>query len=405
MATFSYKAIGPDKKVFTGEISAGDREEAAKFITKNGASLILVREVRHRGLIKGAVPAIEKITFCRYLSVMLSTGLSLSEGIEVLRTETKNPLMAKVLGDMSYNLEQGVELSRIFERYPDVFEPYFLTLTHAGEVSGKLADVFTYLETELRAEYNLSTKVKGALIYPAIVFAAMIGIGVLMFFFVLPQIGRVFLSLKMPLPAFTRYLFTFSITLQRQFVPIILLSVLAAVGGFFALRSKRVRTVFVHAARPVPLIRNLVKKIDMARFCRIFSTLIKSAVPITEALELSLNLLTWPQYRQLALSFPDEMKKGKTLSGLFKESKSFPPLLVQMMAAGERTGTIDTTLADLAGFYEQEVEEEVKSLTQIIEPVLMLFVGIAVGGMILSIIAPIYSVVGNFQQAAGTPGR
>lgn len=401
MASFSYKALGTDKKVTNGQIAAKTKEEAAHLITKTGLSPLVVREVHDSSFIKGTVPQIEKITFCRYLSVMMSTGLSLSEGIDVLRSETKNPLMAKILGDMSYNLEQGQELSVIFERYPDVFEPYFLILTRSGEVSGKLSEVFQYLESELRAEYSLNTKVKGALIYPAIVFTAMIAIGTLMFFFILPQIGRVFLSLKLPLPALTKFLFTLSIAMSKQVLPIFIGAIVFTGLGIYAARKPFMKSLLVHMIRPIPLIRNLIKKIDLARFCRIFSTLIKSAVPITDALELSLNLLTWPQYKQLAKTFPEDIKKGKSLSVVFKEVQAFPPLLVQMIAAGEKTGTLDATLSDLASFYEQEVEEEVKSLTQVIEPVLMLFVGIAVGGMILSIIAPIYSVVGNFQQAAG----
>jgi type II secretory pathway component PulF len=178
-------------------------------------------------------------------------------------------------------------------------------------------------------------------------------------------------------------------------------------GGLFAfsLRKREVRDFLFRLIRPVPMVHNLLKKIDMARFCRIFSTLIRSAVPITEALEISLAALSMPELRAMTTVFPDEIKKGKSLSTTVKESNLFPSLVVQMMTAGEKTGTMDAVLADLATFYEEEVEEEVKGLTQIIEPVLMLFVGIAVGVMILSIIAPIYSVIGNFQSAAGGGAR
>lgn len=404
MANFSYKAVDASRRISTGQLSAKTRDEAAEILAKNGLSPLVIKEITSQMTIKGSVPAIEKITFCRYLSVMLSTGLSLSEGIDVLRKETKDPLMERILSDMSYNLEQGQQLSAIFERYPGVFEPYFLTLTRAGEVSGKLADVFRYLETELRAEYGLAAKVKGALIYPAIVFIAMLAIGIMMFFFILPQIGKVFLSMKLPLPAPTQFMFTASIALSKQFIPIMISAVVLAGIGALLFRRREVRDVLFMLIRPIPIIRNLIQKIDLARFCRIFSTLIRSAVPITEALEISLLTLSWYQFRALAKIMPEEVKKGRSLSSIVREDKVFPSLVVQMIAAGEKTGTLDATLSDLAGFYEQEVEEEVKSLTQIIEPVLMLIVGIGVGVMILSIIAPIYSVVGNFQQAAGGPG-
>jgi len=261
--------------------------------------------------------------------------------------------------------------------------------------------VFTQLEIELRAEYSLASKVKGAMMYPAIIFVAMIGMGILMFFFVLPSIGKVFLSLNLPLPAPTRLLFTLSIAFSKQIIPVVMLTVLSLIGGFFALRSQQVRDMLLSALGLIPFIRRLIQKIDLARFSRIFSTLMKSAVPITDALEISLSLLSWKDYRNLKITIPEQIRKGRTLASSMKEQKVFPSLVVQMIAAGEKTATIDSTMADLATFYEGEVEEEVKGLTQIIEPVMMLLVGVAVGVMILSIIAPIYSVVGNFQQAAG----
>lgn len=397
---FTYKAIDSHKKILSGTQAAKTRDEVAQVLSKKGLSPLIIREIPERTTVKGTIPIVDKIVFCRYLATMLSSGLSLSEGIDVLHEETKNPLMRRILGDMSYSLEQGQQLSSVFERYPNVFEPYFLTLTRAGELSGTLSDIFKYLEVELRAEYNLNSKVKGALLYPIIVFAAMIGIGILMFFFVLPQIGKVFLNLKLPLPALTRALFQISIVLSNQMLPIFVSTIILAIATFFLLKKKEIRQKLFFFIRPIPLVRNLIKEVDMARFNRIFSTLLHSAVPITEALEISLTSLSWFEYRRLAHVIPAEIRKGKTLSTVIKESRVFPTLVAQMISTGERSGSLDTTLADVASFYEQEVEEELKSLTQILEPVLMLLVGIAVGAMIISIIAPIYSVVGSFQQAA-----
>jgi type II secretory pathway component PulF len=146
MPNFSYKALDSAKQIVSGSSPGRNRQEVAQFLTKKGLTPLTVREIPERVTVKGTVPAIDKITFCRYLGTMLSSGLSLSEGIDVLRDETKHPLMRRILGDMSYSLEQGQQLSSVFERYPHVFEPYFLTLTKAGEVSGKLAEVKQNLE-------------------------------------------------------------------------------------------------------------------------------------------------------------------------------------------------------------------------------------------------------------------
>lgn len=403
MAQFSYKALSDKKKIIEGTIVGKSKDEVANLLARRSLVPLSIKQATDKVFVHGVIPQIEKITFCRYISVMLSSGLPLSEGIEVMRAETKHPLLKKILSDMSYSLEQGQQLSTIFERYPDTFESYFLTLTRAGEMSGKLAEVFKYLESELRAQYSLGSKVKGALLYPTIVFTAMLGIGFLMFFFVLPQIGKVFLNLRLPLPGITKALFQFSIALSSLMVPIIIGFVVIGIAGFFLLKNKKFRTLLLYFVTPLPFVRNLIIKVDMARFTRIFSTLIRSAVPITEALEISLSSLSWPSFRARATFLPNEVRKGKALSEVLKVERIFPTLMIQMVAAGEKSASLDTTLADLATFYEQEVEEELKNLTQILEPVLMLLVGAGVGAMILSVIAPIYSVVGSFQNAA-TPG-
>lgn len=401
MATFFYKALDGEKQLLVGSLAAASREEAAQFLAKKGLSPVTVKEGTETVQVHGRIPLVEKITFCRHLSVMISSGLSLSEGVEVLHAETKHPLMKRILSDIAYGLEQGLQLSTIFERYPEVFESYFLTLTRAGEVSGNLGAVFKYLEQELRSEYQLNSKVKGALMYPAIVFVAMIGIGILMLFFVLPQLAKVFLNLNLPLPLYTKIIFQTSLVISGQAIPVAGGAVLGLILIVIGIRQKWIQEILIRLIQPIPFILHLVQKIDLARFSRIFSTLIRSAVPITEALEISLTSLTWYRYRRLARILPDEIRKGKSFATTVREQKIFPSLMVQMVTAGEKTASLDSALADLATFYEQEVEEELHNLTQILEPLLMLLVGVGVGVMILSIIAPIYSIVGNFQSAAG----
>ncbi|MBI4058248.1 type II secretion system F family protein [Candidatus Gottesmanbacteria bacterium] len=399
MPQFTYKALDQYKRIQEGRLSAKTKFEIAQLLGKQNLTPVSIKQLPENSANRRTLPAIEKITFCRYLSTMLASGLSLTEGLNVLREESKHPVLRSVLADMSYSLEQGQELSTVFERYPNIFEPYFLTLTKAGEVSGKLADVFKYLESELRSEYSLIAKIKGALLYPIIVFSAMIGIGVLVFFFVLPQIAKVFLKLKLNLPFYTSFLFNASIKLQGFFWHFMIAGAATLIGGYFAFKKPKVRMLLFYLIQPIPLIRELIKRVDMARFNRIFSTLLKSAVPITDALEISLKSLSWYEYKNLSSVLAEEIKKGKSFESVIRNRKIFPTLMVQMVAAGEKTGTLDETLSDLASFYEEEVEEELKNVTAVIEPVMMLLVGIAVCGLILSIIAPIYSVIGSLQQA------
>ena len=398
MANFNYKVIKPDNSLETGTISAKDKKEAAEMLKRKKLKPISILQERKSKNLTGNIPTIDKINFVRHLSTILKSGISLSEGMIILQEEVKHPVMKKLLLDISYSLDQGQQLSTIFARYPNIFNNVFITLTGAGEVSGNLAETFKYLEKEIRAEYDLSQKIKGALLYPSIIFIAMLGISILMFFFILPQIAKVFTSMKLPLPTFTRILFKSSLIASQHTWIIISGIIVFLIGIFLFLKSEKGKKTILGIISPLPFIKNILKQLDLARFTRIFSTLIKSAVPITEALDISLSTMTWKNYQNLNQKIGEQIKKGKNISTAFKSAEDFPVILIQMIAAGEKSGSLDTNLEDLSKFYAQEVEESVKKATTLLEPMLMLIVGIGVGGIILSIIAPLYSVVGSLQD-------
>lgn len=398
MPNFSYKAADSQQKVVEGTLVAPNPEEVAQVLRKQGLNTILVKEAKAQAKVAGNLPPVEKISLCRYLSTMLSSGVSLTSGIPALKKESKNPLMRQILDDILYALERGQPLSNTFANYPKVFEKFFITMVRSGEVSGTLAESFKYLERQLRSEYSLSQKIKSSMIYPAIVFISMMGIGFLMFFFVLPQIGKVFLTMTIPIPKFTRTIFTISLTAVRYRYAIIAMIILMMIGLFLFIKKPAGKRFVLALISPLPVVSRLLQQIDIARFCRIFSTLVASAVPITDALDIALSSLNHPRYRNLATSITQQVTHGKSIADAFSNSQLFPAMLTQMLSAGEKSGTIDTSLADLADFYEEEVEEAVKKVTQLLEPIVMLLVGIGVGAMILMIIAPLYSVVGNLQM-------
>jgi len=397
MPNFSYKAVSSDNQLINGTITAPSASEVNAELSKKNLKPISIREEKTIKSSHSTLPAIDKITFCRYVTTMLSSGLSLNEGISVLKNETKHPVMKQILNDILYNLERGNQLSQSLAMYPKVFDTFFIALVKSGEISGTLEKSFKYLESGIRSEYSINQKIKGAMIYPAVILSAMFGIGGLMLFFIMPQIGKVFLSMTIPIPPITRTIFQFSVTMSLYRLPIIIGVLFLLIGLFLFFKQPLGKKILLTLIKPLPVISNLLQQMDIARFCRIFSTLISSAVPITESLEITLNSLTEPKYRAMSKKVVSEVMQGKTIAGTFREHQAFPPLLIQMIASGEKSGTLDSTLADLATFYEEEVTEAVKKSTELIEPILMLFVGIGVGAMILSIIAPMYSVVGSFQ--------
>jgi type IV pilus assembly protein PilC len=398
MPIFIYKASDSHNALVEGTMSAPTAEEVAINLKKKNLDPISIKVNIIASKHTGSLPIVEKITFCRYTSTMLESGLSLSEGMPVLKDESKNKVMRQIITDIVYHLEQGHTLSIALENYPKVFDKFFITLVKAGEVSGTLGSSFKFLEEQLRAEYSLSQKVKSALMYPAVIVVAMIGIGSLMAFFILPQIGEVFLRMTIPLPALTKTLFTTAVTVAKYRIPIMLGGLFASIMLIIFFRRPLGKKVIFKLISPIPVVNRLIQKIDMARFCRIFSTLIASAVPITDSLTIALSSLSHPHYAKISPQVIDSIMHGKSMAGTFKELKVFPPLLIQMILAGEKSGTLDSSLKDLADFYEEEVSEAVKKSTQLIEPIIMLIVGIGVGAMILAIIAPLYSVIGNLQE-------
>lgn len=398
MPLFIYKATDANNQIVEGTVVAPTAEEVSQVLKRKVLVPVSIAQKEKRLKADKALPTIEKITFCRYMSSMLNSGLSLTEGIPVLKEETKNPLMRQILDDIMYHLEQGQALSIALQAYPNAFDKFFLTLVKSGEVSGTMGDSFKYLEQKLRAEYALSQKLKSAMVYPAVVVMAMLGIGYLMLFFILPQIGEVFLKMTIPLPEFTRLIFTFAIAIAKFRYPLIGVSLLGAILLIYFMKQDKGKKLIIKAIAPMPVINSLLMQMDIARFCRIFSTLVKSAVPIIEALEIALSSLSHPKYLMLHDAVTEKVRQGKTVAAAFRENPAFPGMLIQMIAAGEKSGTLDEALADMSRFYEEEVEEAVKKSTQLLEPLLMLGVGIGVGAMILAIIAPLYSVVGNLQD-------
>lgn len=398
MPTFTYRAVTTTNAITTGTVTAPSAAEVGTELQKQGLRPISVREEMTIKSSQSSLPPVERITFCRYVATMLTSGLSLSEGISVLKDESKHPVMKQILNDILYHLERGQSLSQALALYPRVFDTFFIALVKAGEISGTMAESFKYLEEELRADYALSSKIKGALMYPGFIFAAMLGIGGLMVFFIMPSIGKVFLNMSIPIPAATRFIFESSLKLAAIRIPIVIGIIAVAIAAFLFVKNPKGKEILIKVISPIPVIKGLLQKIDIARFCRIFSTLIASAVPITESLEISLSSLANPQYKRMTRAVVGAVTQGKTIAVVFKEHKAFPPLLIQMIAGGEKSGTLDKTLGDLASFYEEEVEEAVKKATALLEPILMLGVGIGVGGMILSIIAPMYSVVGSLSH-------
>lgn len=402
MSLFRYKATEKNGQIKEGVVTAKTKSEAVILLRSAGLSPLVIKKTDHAPFPfwkrKIRISLLEKADFCRYLGTMIAAGLPIGEAIDVILEETTHPGMKKVLAELKYGLQSGESLSSILSKYPQVFDEVFLALVKTGEESGTLEKSLDYLARQLYADYELRQKVKGALYYPMVVVTAMIAVGLLMLTFVIPRVARVFLKMKIPLPLPTRIFLQLSLFLGANWLFFLAGIFFLVILLFLLFQRPTGKKIFHWLYSHLPVISRLINQLDLARFNRTLSTLLRSGVPIIESLRVASASLTQKKYLAFAKTFEKEISRGVSLSTILRKSDSvFPSMMVRLIAAGEKTGKLEELLLDLALFYEAEVTLGLKNMIDLLEPTLMIVIGVAIGAMVLSIIGPIYSLIGSLQ--------
>lgn len=414
MPIYSYiarSAAGEEKK---GQMEAKDEFELAKILRQDNIFLIsskLAEEASKAknimGSVSGAlkflqfkrgVPAAEKMIFSRNLSVMIGAGLALTRAIETLAKQTTNEKFKSILTSITSEIQKGKPFSDAMEAHSNIFGDLYINMIRSAEAAGNMEDVLKLLAKQLKKEYDLKRKVKGAFTYPAVILVAMTGIGTLMMLFVVPNLAKTFNELGVQLPLSTRIIIgisEFGVNYWYFFIAIIA-GLIYSVVLFF--RTKFGKDTADTILLKTPMIGSLTKKINSARFARTLGSLLDGGVPIMKSLEIVSKAIPNHYYNESLKTAIDEVQKGKPLSQtLEKYSELYPPLVTQMIAVGEETGAVTDILKRLAMFFESEVSESTKNMSTIIEPFLMIIIGIVVGFFAVSMMQPMYSIVGAIQ--------
>ena len=401
MSTFRYKATNKENRLVVGTIAAGNEKEAETFLRDKELKPLVVKKEKTRWVLFGgkSFPTKEKVLLCRYLSLMINAGIPLSEGFDLLITGTKNVTVQRFLEDVSSATRSGKSLFASFSKYRSYFGEVFLAMIKTGETSGTLSESLSYLGRQFQDEENLRQKILSAMLYPIIIISLMVVIGFGIFSFVLPRMAKVFLRLNLDMPFFTKLMFQASLFMEKNFLVVAGILAVLAIVSVVMITSKKGRAVIFFLLMHFPLAKKLILEYNLVRFTQSLSALIKGGVAITEALELSLRALSFVNATELADKFNKKLTQGLPLSVVFAESPIFPPLMSQMVAVGEKTGNLEKMLADLSSFYQEEVENSLKNFVTALEPILMIFVGVGVGVMVISIISPIYSLIGKLQTS------
>lgn len=342
------------------------------------------------------VSLVEKIMFTRNLAEMSGAGLSLPRALKTLARQSKSQFFQETIIQIADDVRKGQSLASSFSKQPKIFNEFFVNMIKVGELSGNLEQVLKILSSQMKKDHDLIAKVRGAMFYPAVILVAMLGIGTGMMIFVVPKLTTVFEELNVDLPLTTRVLISFSHLLQNYILFALIGLVILIVLFRFFIKTKRgkkyLHLIFLHT----PIFGTIVKKVNLARFSRTLSSLVKGGLGIVESLNVLSHTLGNLYYQASLKRAAKAVEQGETLhQTLSKDENLYPLMILQMVEVGEETGSLADILERLASFYEEEVDQTTKNLASIIEPILMIIIGAAVGFFAISMITPMYSMMGN----------
>lgn len=404
MPKFKYKIKEPSGEESEGFIDAPDRFVAVADLRATGKTVVSVEEkndltipgLEYLESLMGRVKEHDLIVFAHSLSAMMTAGLSLSRALSILERQATNKTFKKTITALINEISRGQTLSSGMAKFPKIFSSLFVSMVRAGEESGSLSQSLLIVGDQLEKSYTLKKKIKGALIYPSVVISALIIIGILMFIYVVPTLTDTFKSLKVELPTSTKVIIFISDVLGNHLLSGLATVTLVAILFIGTLRTKMGRRAFEHALFFIPVIGSLVRQGNAARTTRTLSSLLSSGVDMIESIAITRDVLQNSFYKEVLEEASLRVQKGIPLSTVFVENGKIYPLLVgEMIEVGEETGKLSDMLLNVAVFFENEVDSATKNMSTIIEPVLMIIIGVSVGFFAVSMITPMYSVMTN----------
>lgn len=338
----------------------------------------------------------DKIFFARNLSVMIDAGFSFTRALDAIAKESQNPKIKKMAEGLTYSVTEGKTFANALTPYEDVFGILFIHMVEVGEASGKLVSILKLLTRQMKKDYDLRRRVRGALIYPSIIIGLLIVIGFFMMTWVVPTLTDTIQELNVEIPASTQFIISLS-TFLGNYALWIVGAVFALIILFWRfLKTTTGKAAFDRAILRMPIFGPLIQKFNVARFCRIFSYLITAGVPIVKSLDITSKVLGNSLFQDAVYRASREIQKGEQLHVIFERyPKLFQPTVLQMLSVGEETGKLSDMTLRLAIFYEEEVNSTTKNLSTVIEPILMVVIGLVVGFFAVSMLQPIYSSLGS----------
>lgn len=397
---YRYEALDDQGTKKTGLVEADDSRDAASLLKENNLTLVNLEVANIKKSIN--LPFINRISmkdvviFARQFSIMIGAGVAMVQALRILVNQTENQKFKKVIGEIGDEVEGGAPLSDCLAKRPKIFSNFFVSVVKSGERSGKLDEVLNYLADEIGKDYDMIAKIRGSMIYPAVVMVGMVVIGIVMMVFVLPKLMDVMTETGTALPVATRILIAISNFMTGYWWLLIILFVGLLFAIKIALSSRTGRWIFDAMTLRLPVFGKLFQKILLVRFCRSMNTLLLGGVSIENSLSIAGDVVSNMTYKSLINQTIKEIEDGNSISIVFLDSPLIPKMVSHMMQVGEETGKLDVVFNKVSEFYNREIDNMLANMMSLLEPMVMILIGVGVGVMVAAVIMPMYSMVGSF---------
>ena len=400
MAFYKYRAIDKNKKTKEGLVEATNKDFAVETLRGQGLSIVSITETAHKDkmslTILDRIKQKDIVIFSRQFSVMISANVAVVQSLKILVEQTINLKLKIIISEIADEVDGGSKLSDSLAKRSKVFSDFYISVVKSGETSGKLDEVLNYLADEMEKDYDMMSKIRGAMIYPIFISSGLLVVGTIMMIYVVPKLTDILTETGTELPLTTKILIgTSGFMSESWWIILILLIVIFATLKIYVNKPTG-RRQFDYLKLKLPIFGRLFQLIYLVRFTRSMQTLIVGGVTISKSLEVSSSVVGNEIYRQLIESTIAEVEEGNSMSNVFLSSKEIPKMVSQMLAVGEKTGKIDVILERITDFYSREINNIVANLMTLMEPIIMVVMGVAVGIMVAAIILPMYNMAGQF---------
>lgn len=398
---FKYKALEADGKKKDGTVDALNKTVAISALQRRGLIVVSLKGDESKSILKGTfldrVPLRDVVVMSRQLATLFSSQVSALKAFTLLSENAENKMLASQLRNVGDDLQAGSSISDALAKYPDTFSEFYVNMIKAGEESGKLNDTFEYLAQYLDRQYALTSKTRNALIYPAFVVVVFITVMLLMFTMVIPNLSQLLLESGQEIPIYTSIIIGISAFIVNYGIFIAIFFVALIVYLFWYRRNEKGKEYLDHLKISLPLIGSLYKKMYLSRISDNLNTMLSSGISIVRAIEITADVVGNQVYKKILREALESVKSGSTLSDAMGRHEEVPPIMVQMIKVGEETGSLGSILKTLAEFYRREVDDAVDTLIGLIEPAMIVVLGLGVGILLTSVLVPIYNIASSIS--------